>query len=178
MGNEDEEGWRSPPLQPYVPGLARLIVPREAVNATFDLLTAAGRLESCVFWYGRREGQQSSVTAVRAPMQDSRRGNYHVDETAFSAMVATISDDLRPLAQIHSHPGRDVEHSLYDDEMISSRRALSLVFPFYGSDPTAWLSGIGVHEWQDDYWHLLQTEVAERRISLGSGDVSIMDLRT
>lgn len=177
MQLDEFEEWRAPPISPYVPGSMKLLVPRDALHATFQLLTVAGPLESCVFWYGRRDGLNGTVTAVRAPAQHSTRFNYHVDEAARSRMAATIPDDLRPLAQIHSHPGHMVEHSRYDDAMVSSRRVLSLVFPHYGRVTSAWPLGIGVHEWQRDYWHLLAPDIAVRRVELTSGQVSVGDLR-
>ena len=174
----DEFDERRPPApRPYIPTGAELCVPGDAVAATFRLLSAAGSLESCVFWYGPRDGGDGTVSVVRAPVQSSTRFNYHVDEAAMSGMVATLPPGVRPLAQIHSHPGRGVEHSRYDDEMTNSRRALSLVFPEYGRVPDAWLDGIGVHEWQDDYWHLLASAAATARVRLAEGDVDVRDLR-
>lgn len=172
-----DEGWRLPPATPYSPKGATLRVPQEAVVATYRLLQAAGQLESCLFWYGLREGGDGIVTTVRAPEQRSTRFNYHVDEAALSRMAATIPDELRPLAQIHSHPGRLVEHSPYDDEMVASRRALSLVFPHYGREPSAWPVGIGVHEWQDGYWHILPESIAALRVLVIDGPVDVEDLR-
>jgi hypothetical protein len=177
MQLDEFEGWRAPPPAPYVPGAAKLFVPRDALRATFQLLAGAGPLESCVFWYGARNGPDGTVTAVRAPAQRSSRFNYHVNEAALSHMAATISDELRPLAQIHSHPGHDVEHSRYDDAMAMSRRALSLVFPHYGRMPSSWPQRIGVHEWQHGYWHLLVPDIAARRVELIDGQVSVEDLR-
>jgi hypothetical protein len=172
-----DEGWRPAPLVPYVFTAGKLRVPHRALAATYGLLAASGALESCVFWYGIRDGQNGVVTAVRAPAQRSARFNYHIDEAALSRMAATLGDDLRPLAQVHSHPGRHVEHSLYDDQMASSRRALSLVFPLYGRNAAAGLDGIGVHEWQHGYWHLLDPAIAASRVVLVDGPVSVEDLR-
>ena len=79
---------------------------------------------------------------------------------------------------MHSHPGLSVEHSTYDDRMASSRRALSLVFPCYGRCPNAaFPTGVGVHEWQSDYWHLLDLERARRRVVVVDGGVKVEDFR-
>lgn len=172
-----DEGWRSPPATPYSPNGATLRVPQEAVLATYRLLQAAGRMESCLFWYGLREGADGIVTAVRAPEQRSTPFNYHVDEAALSRMAATIPDELRPLAQIHSHPGHLVEHSPYDDVMVASRRALSLVFPHYGRELSMCPKGIGVHEWQGGYWHMLPESLAASRVLVVDGPVDVEDLR-
>jgi len=46
----------------------------------------------------------------------------------------------------------------------SRSRALSVVFPAYGLWRRVWPDGVGVHEFQDDYWHLLSPEVAAARV--------------
>ncbi len=160
----DEDIWRSPPKAPYRPTSTRLNVPLNALEATISSLRRAGSLESSVFWYGPRNGDMSTVAAVLTPQQIMTRGNYHVDAAAMSEMLRDVDDAWRPLAQIHSHPGWNVEHSTYDDRMASSRKALSIVFPFYGRWNGPWPSGAGVHEWQDDYWHLLAVGDAARRV--------------
>lgn len=177
MLRENFDVWRQAAVTPYQPTDAQLQVPIAAVEATFRMLSARGPSEACVFWYGRRDGGNGLVTDVRAPAQVSTRFNYHVDERAFSRMADTIAPELRPLEQIHSHPGKDVEHSPYDDEMVASRNALSIVFPFYGCNSVAGLTGLGVHEHQHNYWHLLLPEQAARRVITIAGQVHIRDLR-
>jgi hypothetical protein len=104
-------------------------------------------------------------------------GNYNVPPDALAEVVHRLPGDLKPLAQLHSHPGLGVEHSMYDDRMVSSRRALSLVFPFYGRVPAMFPLGVGVHEWQIDYWHLLSLEQARRRVIACDGVITMDDLR-
>lgn len=161
-----DSGWRIPPAKPYRAGELVLQVPADALEATILMLRAAGARESGLFWYGRRGEQVSTVSSVRAPKQRMMPYNYHVDAAAMTEMGASLADDLRPLAQVHSHPGGIVEHSPYDDEMASSRRALSLVFPHYGQVRGRWPEGIGIHEWQDGYWHLLPASLATTRVVL------------
>lgn len=169
---------RPPPSRPYAANGAVLKLPINALRATAQLLAIAGMREACVFWYGSRDGDLSRVTAVRAPRQTATRFNYHVDEAAMSHMSQTLDDECRPVAQIHSHPGRNVEHSRYDDQMVASRRALSLVFPNYGHLARAWPCGIGVHEWQEGYWHLLDDRQSTMRVRLvADADISVQDLR-
>lgn len=162
-----DEGRRASPPRPYRPTGDRLIVPVDAVEATLTSLRRFGDQESGLFWYGRREGSLSIVTSVRTPRQRMTPFNYRVSAEAMTQMGASLDEELRPLAQVHSHPGWDTEHSSYDDEMASSRRALSLVFPHYGRLHAAWPEGVGVHEWQIDYWQRLSTAETRNRITLG-----------
>lgn len=174
----DEDLFRRPAPRPYQPTSARLHVPQDALTATIVSLRRAGHLESSVFWYGPRNGENAVVAAVLTPQQLMTRGNYHVSASAMSEMVRRLRDEWKPLAQIHSHPGRGVEHSSYDDRMASSRRALSIVFPFYGNWAGLWPRGIGVHEWQENYWHLLTEAAAASRVQVSAtGGVMVEDLR-
>lgn len=172
--------WRLPALTPYVPGATTLSLPTAALRATVTMLQRAGERESGAFWYGPRNAAgNGTVKAVIAPRQAMARGNYHVSPAAMSAMVDALPEGgWKPLAQIHSHPGASVEHSRYDDEMVASTRALSIVFPFYGRWSGPWPHGIGVHEHQSEYWHLLSADHAAHRVQLAADtDIFTKDLR-
>jgi len=162
--------WRPAAPCPYVPPATVLSLPMSAVQATVALLQRAGPRECGVFWYGPRDpGGHGLVQAVIAPLQAMSRGNYHVSPAAMSTMVSRLPDEQwKPLAQIHSHPGGGIEHSRYDDEMIASKRALSIVFPFYGRWAGPWPHGVGIHEYQNDYWHLLSAAHGAHRVQLTS----------
>lgn len=178
----EDEGFLGRPLPPtlYVPGSKTLVLPTSALRETITMLQRAGARESCAFWYGPRDtAGDGTVKAVIAPPQAMARGNYHVSPAAMSAMVDALPDfGWKPLAQVHSHPGAGVEHSRYDDAMVASTRALSIVFPFYGRCSSPWPHGIGVHEHQNDYWHLLSVAHAAHRVQLAAdADIFMEDLR-
>jgi hypothetical protein len=176
--DDEDDLFRPPPPCPYQPGAAQLHVPMTALTATLTLLQRAGRRESGVFWYGARQPDGSGQVAyVVAPRQRMSWGNYHVPAAALAEVVHRLPEGWKPLAQVHSHPGVRVEHSNYDDRMASSRKALSLVFPFYGRLSSAFSAGVGVHEWQADYWHLLAPDIASQRVVLTDGEVRVEDFR-
>jgi hypothetical protein len=112
-----------------------------------------------------------------APLQKMSWGNYSISTESLTEVVQQLPADWKPLAQIHSHPGRNVEHSSYDDRMVCSRRVLSLVFPCYGRGIEAFPRNVGIHEWQNGYWHLLDPASAEQRVALIDGDVRVEDMR-
>lgn len=177
MENEDEP-FRPAPLRPYQPGNDQLRAPTPALTVTLSLLQRAGRRESGLFWYGPKDAVGNACVAyVVAPRQRMSRGNYFVSAEALAEVVHRLSDDWKPLAQIHSHPGLRVEHSIYDDRMASSRRALSLVFPCYGRLHQRFPLTVGIHEFQNDYWYMLDAENAARRVTACDGDVRMDDLR-
>jgi hypothetical protein len=177
MESEDELHRPPAPLS-YKPTGLQLSVPAAAVSGTLALLQRAGRRESAVFWYGTRDAAGNGIVRYAvAPRQRMTWGNYWVSPEALAEVVHRLPDDWRPLAQTHSHPGIRVEHSNYDDRMMSSRRALSLVFPAYGRPRRSFPHGVGVHEWQSDYWHLLDEADARRRVVVTEGNVKIEDFR-
>ena len=114
---------------------------------------------------------------VVAPRQRMSWGNYYISAQALGEVVHKLPSNWKPLAQVHSHPGMSVEHSNYDDRMVSSRRVLSLVFPSYGRGGRPFPFGVGMHEWQGNYWHLLDVEMAQRRVVVVGGSVRVEDLR-
>lgn len=165
-------------MNPYLPITRQLRVPADAVTATLELLRRAGRRESGVFWYGPRDAVGNGAVAfVVAPRQKMSWGNYTVSAEALAEVVHRLPDGWKPVAQVHSHPGLRVEHSNYDDRMASSRRALSIVFPSYGKSVELFPVGVGVHEWQNDYWHLLALALAQHRVIVVDGAARVEDLR-
>lgn len=178
MDDEEDDLFRPPPPSPYRLVVARLRLPADALSASLALLQAAGRRESGLFWYGPRDADGGGTVAyVVAPRQRMTWGNYSVSTDALTEVVQALPDGFKPLAQIHSHPGARVEHSRYDDRMVSSKRALSVVFPHYGRTRSIFPDGVGVHEWQADYWHLLDGWSAAQRVVIVGGTVRVEDRR-
>lgn len=174
---------RETPQMPYKPGAAVLEVPMRAVTLTFQLFAAYARrgVEAGCFWYGSRDDRgNAQVLAVVVPKQRNRWGNYHVSAEAMEKVAAATQPHAwKNLAQVHTHPGTDVEHSRYDDEHANSRRALSFVLPLYGRDSASWPSQVGVHEFQGGYWHLLNARDMGQRVrsSRAAAEVNFIDLR-
>jgi hypothetical protein len=92
-------------------------------------------------------------------------------------MVRRLKPGWKPIAQIHSHPGDNVEHSVYDDRMAISIKALSLVVPRYGHWSGTFPECIGVHEWQNNHWHLLSMDDSRARIRLTNREFIVEDCR-
>jgi Prokaryotic homologs of the JAB domain len=142
---------------------------------------ARERVEAGALLYGIRGSEYDAADTVRAlvvPQQEGYRARYHVPHAAIAnASAVTRDHGWVTLGQVHTHPGGDVEHSWYDDRHAVSVRAVSLVLPFYGRDPGDWPDRIGVHDYQDGWWHLLTAGQAAERISLGDLPLQIIDLR-
>lgn len=161
---------------------ARLTVPGAALTATLRVFAsyATARLEAVCFWYGNRDEDGSgTVAAVVVPSQLNHVGRYRVPSMAMAAVAAaTGPTGWRNLSQIHTHPGAVVEHSLFDDDHANSRRALSLVLPFYGHGHRWPETTLAAHEYQDGEWHLLSGSDAARRIVVDTDRAcEVIDLR-
>jgi hypothetical protein len=143
---------------------------------------ARARLEAGALLYGTRGSANGAADVVRAlvvPQQEGHRARYYVPHAAIAAAsAATIDHGWVTLGQLHSHPSGNVEHSWYDDRHAVSVRAISVVLPFYGRDPGDWPGRIGVHEYQDGWWHLLTAEQAAARVPfVGDAPLQVIDLR-
>jgi hypothetical protein len=143
---------------------------------------ARARLEAGALLYGTRGGEREGadfVCGLVVPQQEGYRARYHVPHAAIAAAsAATIDRGWVTLAQVHSHPAADVEHSWFDDRHAVSVRAISIVLPFYGRDPGRWPGRIGIHEYQDGWWHLLTAAQAATRISFTeNAPLHTIDLR-
>lgn len=173
-------------LRPPAPGPYRasgrvLALPTTTLSETARILRTAGSREACCLWLGTRSaGGIERVEAIAVPHQTNRPLNYAIDPQGMQAVNAVAKEHRWTLiANVHSHPGVDPEHSEYDDAMMPSRKALSVVIPHYGRWPVEnWPRGLGVHEFVDDYWHLLTPgQVATRAILGADRDVHVWDLR-
>lgn len=170
--------WRPPPPSPYVPSGLVLTVPLGVLNLTLRVFQqyARHKVESSCFWYGTRDDAGNGrVAAVAIPRQYNHWGHYRVEADGVAAMAAaTRPHGWKNLSQVHTHPGVGVEHSRYDDAEANSRRALSVVFPLYGLWKGNWPDGVGVHEFQTDYWHLLPPANAAVRVLIDRADTKAL----
>lgn len=121
----------------------------------------------------------SVAHAVVIPKQVNRPRNYSISTSAMQEVGAVARPQAwTVVAAVHSHPGISVEHSEYDDEMAPSRRALSIVFANYAAYPVRWPIDVGMHEFIDNYWHLLpHGEAADRLLFDGDVEAHTIDLR-
>ena len=137
-------------------------------------------MEAGCLWLGERMANgDTKVQGVIAPKQINHPQNYSIAANAMQEVAAIARPRQWTLvASVHSHPGSSVEHSVYDDEMSPSRSALSIVFANYGLLSENWPVGVGVHEYIDDYWHLLPGENSAKRVVFNDDvDFNFFDLR-
>jgi len=153
----------------------------QAVTAAFAWAADAWQ-EAGALLYGVRGSQLGDVDVVHAlviPAQVGHRTHYRIPpESIAEASALTRNHGWVTLGQIHSHPAEDVEHSWYDDRRVISTRAVSFVLPNYGRDTCDWLARVGVHDYQDGWWHQLTAEQVMARVSFAGAPLQVLDLHT
>ena len=150
-----------------------LFVPESVVIDSWRALraTAEAGCEGVVMWAGPRHQHGLDVqvvTTVLTPAQEVSPGRYHIPYESVRQMGVSLRQrGLVNLAQLHTHPGRPVTHSPYDDEnaFSSQEGAVSIVWPSYGREVPA-LGDWGVHERRSGRWVRLGLDEAQARITL------------
>ena len=158
-----------------------LLIQKHTLLMTYELFNkyCNDNVESVVYWYGKESIQDNVDIVISAVIPQTSRnpGNYSVSEKSIEKMgQITLSKSLVCLAQFHTHPGYNTEHSSYDDvESISSRKGfLSLVAPNYGCDKKTNLDNVSVHESWNHKWYVLSNSAKKDRIIILD---DIVDLR-
>lgn len=140
------------------------------------------RVEGGCLWYGRREGDVARVFVVGVPRQVNRARNFEIPSDALAELSAGVPSSFFVVAQVHSHPGHDTTHSPWDDGMMVSRRAFSLVLPRYAALPND-LASAGVHTYDGRGWVKLTPADARRRVIIDEAvdaaaeDGALVDMR-
>lgn len=142
------------------------------------------RVEGGCLWYGHRESDVAHALLVGVPRQVNRARNFEIPADALAELNAHVPDDLIVVAQVHSHPGTDTTHSWWDDALMVSRRAFSLVVPRYAELPCE-PEGAGVHVYDGSSWVKLMPDERCRRLVIevdvsGQSEASgeMVDLRS
>lgn len=158
--------------------------PRGELRGTFMIteaaVTAAERLlpsfrgpdgdhEGMAFLLGRELEELTIFTSVLAPDADHGEGHVVCDLSAVSgAQRASREHGLAILGQVHSHPRSSTEHSEGDDSLVLMpfEGMLSLVVPWYGRVGLRPLYGLGVHQYQDGRWVLIESKSVRQRLGV------------
>ena len=159
-----------------------LIIQKHILLQTYDLFSkyCDQRVESVVYWYGKESVTNNTdvILSVVIPHTLRKARNYEVLEKSVTNMSNTMHvKSLVCLAQFHTHPGHNTEHSFYDDtNALSSRNGfLSLVTPNYGCNKEINFDNISIHEAWKQKWYFLSDSAKKTRIFIID---DLVDLRT
>jgi proteasome lid subunit RPN8/RPN11 len=104
--------------------------------------------ERVAYWAGKDVGDESVVTTCIAPDAVTTPGSFRISHES-NARVVMLLNNLRIvlIAQLHSHPGKWVEHSEGDitGAFMPFERFLSIVVPSYCRDGLLPLTKCGIY---------------------------------
>jgi hypothetical protein len=127
-------------------------VTQDVIDFTVDVLREYGAKkmseEGLVYWAGNGNGGNFEITAAVAPKTEATRYGFKTSNTSNARFVEFICDnDLLYIAQVHSHPGTMVDHSIVDNEETAFRSEglISIVVPVFGRKGMLPLTVCGIH---------------------------------
>jgi hypothetical protein len=118
---------------------------------------------------GRQAGEWTWLLSVVGPNADHGWGHVRCSEADISGVVAVAKQfGLGLLAQVHSHPGGETEHSDGDDQMVllPFEGMLSIVVPHYGRASLLPLNTLGIHQFQDGEWVLAEPRSVAEQVAV------------
>lgn len=136
----------------YFPKTIRWVMGQHLVKETMVELARYGRQgrEGIIFWLGHRVGESAHIThavCVRGEGVVSRRDLLQVSAELINDLTV-LCDELGLIwvGQAHSHAGRWTDMSIPDRTLgATSPYFLSVIVPFFASDPRTMIADCGVH---------------------------------
>jgi hypothetical protein len=122
--------------------------------------------EQLTYWAGVKGSSAWAVTTVVRPHQFTSSGSVDVESVTNAHVIDFIYEhSLTIIAQVHSHPGRSVGHSLGDDlgAITPFPGLLSIIVPNYARDNFNFENS-GVHRFDGRSFSLLNVEDAKRTL--------------
>lgn len=124
--------------------------------------------EGVVYWFGLDLGGNCIVTSLIVPDAHASWGCIATTPEANAEVLRSIvGTPLVLIGQAHSHPGRDVRHSDYDDRQTFPRfeGAISLVVPDYAKAGIH-LPSCGVHRFVGGTYRLITPRRVKEHLSV------------
>lgn len=160
---------RPTPARPR-PARATIWVCTGLLDRTAELLQKSGgdheAHEGVAYWAGHRVADECFVTTCIAPAATTTRGSFDTTAHANANVVMCLaSSGLELIGQVHSHPGRFVDHSDGDDEraLMPYDGFLSVVVPHYARRGMRPFTVCGVHVFESaGFRRLADSEIQAR----------------
>lgn len=149
------------------------IVTKDVIDFTVNVLREYGTKkmpeEGLVYWAGKVNDNNFEVIAAVAPKTEATRYGFKTSNTSNARFVEFICDnDLQYIAQVHSHPGTIVDHSIIDNEETAFRSEglVSIVVPLFGSRGMTPLTVCGIHRFIDGKFPRLANKYIKRHFDI------------
>ena len=139
-------------------GLRKCKISKDVIGFTEEVLSDCGKLtpphEGIVYWSGSKNNEVDMIDMVIAPMFVSSPLRVSTSPLANALMIKALAkEDRIQIAQVHSHPGKWVDHSEGDDEFAPFKvnGLYSIVVPYYCQRGILPLSKCGVHIFWNEF---------------------------
>lgn len=149
----------------------RIYIPRSIAEKTAEHLRKYGTLgnEGLVFWAGieARDGSIFVTTCVYPRVRWASAISVSSDLIAGAEVVREVRKrGLEIIAEIHSHPGYGVGHSITDDEnpFVLADSNVSIVVPYFGEEgmQPLWKCGVYIYSFKEGWRRLSKKEITKK----------------
>lgn len=160
--------------------LQKISIPEVVLHKSYQHFQIFGKngLEAFALWLGRFKDEEKNhfaVTEAFIPSQDNQSTELGLSvsisgEALHRLNIYLFKNNLRLLAQIHSHPG-PAYHSETDDSfpVTTQLGSFSIVVPYFGSIPFS-LNTVAVYRLsQENDWSLVPLEELKRFFEIIKG---------
>lgn len=160
--------------------------PKEAIKFIEQVLKEYGSEpdpnEGLVYICGSRSESNFFVKMIIAPKTISSYGKVQTSHSMNAKIVSTIvENNLIQIGQIHSHPGKFINHSIGDDEWTAFKvqNLISIVVPYFGKYGILPMIKCGVHRFQSNEFVRLPKGYVKKRFIVTKNDMvtKLIDLR-
>lgn len=169
--------WKKDRLRTEPKDAVKYRICQGVITATERVLREYGsRKPSCeglVYWGGIKNEAAIMITTCIAPLIKASRYNIGIDHFANYKVVEALSaNNIVHIAQVHSHPGKWVDHSDTDDEYASFKRdgLLSLVVPLFCEEGMLPLKRCGIHRFIGTEFKRLTDSYVKAHFEIIPGD--------
>lgn len=140
-----------------------------------------GQEHEGIVYLGGVEAADAAVAVVAlSPDAQTTRGSFRTDLDANASVVQALGAlDLSLVGQVHSHPGRWVDHSDGDDEgaLVRFQGYWSIVVPSFARDGMQPLARCGVHVFRDGEFKRLTEAAIAARIRIIPASVDLRETK-
>jgi hypothetical protein len=160
-------------------------IPNNIINLTEKYLKEYSKIqdgnEGLVYWAGIKKESQYIIRMVIIPKLITESQRVIVTPKANLELIRTLSNySYTHLAQVHSHPGNWVDHSIGDDiyAAFKYRGLISIVVPNYCKDGMLPLINNGIHRHEKNSFIRLSSKYISKHFIIESNsDSKFVDLR-
>jgi hypothetical protein len=158
------------------------IIPVKAIKDTEKILLEYGDIdppnEGLVYWAGVQRGNKIIVSLVFAPLAESNEGRLSTSNRSNFDFVRALNRlNVMQIAQVHSHPGKWVDHSRGDDVLAAFKKEglISIVVPEYCQGGVLPLSQCGIHRYTKGFFLRLSQKYIEKHFTVAENFNSLLE---